>query len=98
MRSLVIVERNVAPDCMSVGPEIFPKAPQTFLLDRSVESFEMAVVVGSSDSAEAMHSRLLPEEFLELRPVIALQHLERKGRRSLRLFQEGEAAARIDAL
>lgn len=98
MRSLLIVEGNVAPDSTSVRPKIFRDAPQTFLLESPVETFKMSIVIGSAHPAEPMGARSLPEGRLEFWPVVTLEHLEREGRRSLGLSQEGQAAARVDTI
>ncbi len=98
MRSPVIVEGYVTPDGTFVDVKIFPQVTQTFFLQGPVESFQMSVVIGSSDPAEAVNAGRLPEEFTELRSMVTLQHSEGEGRRSSGFLQKCQTAVRVDAL
>ena len=84
MRSLGIVEVQILRNGFAVGLQCLGDSVQTFLLDGSVEAFEMSVLGGTSDMGVAMGNvmgkELLGEMLGELAAVIRLQHLQGEGK------------------
>ena len=69
---------------------------QTLLLKRAVESFDMGVVVRFPDSRVPMLLLdAFDEPFPELRPVVALEHVETEAGALLGLFHEPHGGCRI---
>ena len=87
MRPFVVVEGQIGIDGDLVDPGFLFQIVETFLLDRSIESLQMCIVVGSADSAVAVCLLgMLGEPLGELRAMIRLEHLEREWRSLFRLF------------
>ena len=96
MRSLVVVERHVPFDGGLIDSWFLLQVVQTFFLDCSIEAFEVRIVVWSPNSRVSVHREYsFGEPLREFATMVALERLELKRGKTLRLLHEPERRFRI---
>ena len=73
MWTFIIVEWQVLADRSLIDLRLLFQVVQAFFLNRTIESFEVSIVIGSSDPTESMaYFRILREVSRELCSMVGL--------------------------